>query len=243
MGFELEEATPAEEIPYSFKDYILQPVVLSSRIFSAIILAPKLKYWLLAILISSSFLTIGSWTLMSKLLISIRFSGEFPQEVQEAVRSSIELTLRNPFVIFINSLMGEIIVSLISALAIFVLARSLSGKGGFSSGVMVAGLRTLPSIAYGILIALLGFSMPEAEWNIEIGPLVGALEFETNIPREIFLQESLLQLIISIWFFIVLLMCYARGYGMPRGKAALASLLTWLISNIFLLVGLVGYIY
>ncbi|MCS7103171.1 MAG: YIP1 family protein [Candidatus Korarchaeum sp.] len=242
MGFELEEVTPAEEYPYSFKDYLLQPAILSSRIFSAIILSPKLKYWLLTISISSIFLTIGSWALMSKLVINIRLSDEFPQGAQEMIGSLIELTIRNPLVIFINSLIGEFIESLISALVIFILARSFSDRGSFSSGIMVAGLGGLPSIVYGMLLTLLGFSMPEVEWNIEIGPQAGTFGFEENIPWEIFLQESILQLIISIWFFMVLLVCFTRGYGMTRGKAAVTSLCTCLASNIFLILGLVMYI-
>lgn len=238
MGFELEEVTPTEEHPYSFRDYILQPVILSNKIFSAIILSPKLKYWLLATLISSIFLTIGSWTLMSKLMINIRISGDFPQGTQEMMESLIELTAKNPLVIFVNSLVGELILSLICALTIFILARSLSGKGSFSSGIMVAGLRGLPSIVYGILIALLGFSMPEVEWNIEIGSQMGTYGFKINIPWEILVQEYLLQFVISIWFFIVLLVCYIKGYGMTSGRAAIASLCTWIVSNIFLITGL-----
>ncbi len=237
MGFDLDEVAPAEEFPYSFKEYLLQPLTLSSKIFSAIASSPKLRYWLLATLISSLFLTIGSWVLMSKLVINVRVSGELPQGAQEMIEGLIELT-RNPLVIFVNSLAGELLTGLIVALAVFILTRSLSGKGSFSSGIMVAGLRSLPSMAYGALLALLGYSMPEVEWNIEIG----TLRFETNIPWEMFLQESLLQFIISIWFFIVLLVCYTRGYGMTGGRAAVASLCTWIVSNIFLLIGLAPYI-
>ncbi|MEM3691240.1 MAG: hypothetical protein QXS61_02015 [Candidatus Korarchaeum sp.] len=238
MGFELEEVTPKEEYPYSFREYILQPAVLSSKIFSAIILSPKLKYWFLATLISSIFLTIGSWALMSKLVINVRISGELPQGAQEMMKGLMEF-FRNPVVILINSLAEQLILSLICALAIFILARSLSGRGSFSSGIMVAGLRALPSIAYGILSALLGLSMPEVEWNIEIGPQIVTSGFKMGIPWEILIQEYLLQLIISIWFLIVLLLGYTRGYGMTGGRAAVASLCTWVISNIFLIIGLI----
>lgn len=237
MGFDLDEVVPAEEHPYSFREYLLQPVVLSSKIFSAVVSSPKLRYWFLATLISSIFLTIGDWVVMSKLVISVRVPSDLPQEAQEMVKGLIELT-KSPLVIFASSLLGEIVASLIIALAVFILARLLAGRGSFSSGIMVAGLRSLPSVVYGMLLALLGYSMPETEWNIEIG----TSGFEANIPWEVLLQESLLQFIISVWFLIVLLVCYAKGYGMTGGRAAAASLCTWVISNIFLLVELIPHI-
>lgn len=242
MGFEIEEITPAEEHPYSFRDYITQPLKLSNRIFLAIVSSPKLRYWFLATLLGSIFTSIGSWSVMNRLIIDVRFSGEIPEGAQELVKSMIEFSVRNPLMIFLNSLVGEFLTSLISGLAIFLIARSLAGKGGFSSGIMVAGLRALPSMTYGVLLALMGLSMPEVEWNIEIGPQMDLSGFKTNIPWEVFLQDSLLQLVISVWFLMVLLACYTRGYGMTRSRAAAASLLTWIVTNIFLIIGIFSYI-
>jgi hypothetical protein len=236
VGFEIEEA-PIEE--YSFKEYILQPAILSNRIFSAIISSPRLKYWLLATIISSPFQALGSWLIMNKLLIEIRASEELPAETLQLMKSVMDLMLRNPLIIFIDSLIGELLAGIISGIVIFLVAKLLAGKGSLSSGIALAGLRSLPSIVYGILLAVLGLSLPTTRWVIEIGP---QMNFNTNVPWEIFLQESVLQLIISVWFLLVLLLSYIRGYGMTRTRAAIASLVTWLVSNIFLLIGFLSYI-
>ncbi len=236
MGFEIEEA-PTEE--YSFKEYILQPAILSNRIFSAIISSPKLKYWLLATIISSPFQALGSWLIMSKLLIEIRVSEELPAEALQFMEGIVDLMLRNPLIIFINSLIGELLVGVLSGIVIFLIARLFAGKGSLSSGIALAGLNSLPSIVYGILLALLGLSLPTTRWIIEVGP---QMNFNTNVPWEIFLQESILQLVISVWFLLVLLLSYIRGYGMTRMRAVIASLVTWFVSNIFLIIGLLPYI-
>jgi len=236
MGFEIEEA-PIEE--YSFKDYILQPAILSNRIFSAIISSPKLKYWLLATIISSPFQALGNWLIMSKLIIEIRASEELPVETLQLMKGIMDLMLKNPLIIFIESLFSELLAGIISGIVIFLIVRLFMRKGSLSSGIALAGLRSLPSIVYGILLAILGLSLPTAKWVIEIGP---QMNFNTNVPWEIFLQGSILELVISIWFLLVLLLSYTRGYGMTRVRAAVASLVTWLVSNIFLLVGLLSYI-
>lgn len=242
MGFDVEEVPSQEEIPYSFYDYLMQPIKLSRRIFTAMVSNPKLRYWILALLISSIFTATGSWLVLNKLKLVVRVSEELPQVTPSLVENIVEAFLRNPLIIFINSLISEVITSLLAAVIIFALVRSLAGKGSFSSSVMIAGLRSLPSIAYGVLLALLGFSMPEVEWVIEVGPQFGLSGARMSVPWEIFAQEFLLQFFISIWFLLVLLMSFLNGYGMVKGKAAAASLITWIVSNAFLIIGILPYI-
>lgn len=242
MGFEIEEVPHYEEIPYSFKDYLIQPMKLSSKVFKGIVTHPKLKYWIFAILISSIFTTAGSWFVLNKLKLIVRISEELPQITPALVEGIIETLLKNPLIIFIDSLLSEIIASLITGLIIFALTKLWASRGSFSSGIMMAGLKALPSVVYGVLLALLGFSMPEFEWMIEIGPQTGISGFGMSIPWEIFAQEFLLQLAVSIWFLIVLIAGYKNGYGMTKGKAILSSLITWLVSNIFFIIGILPYI-
>lgn len=234
MGFEIEEE-PEEEVPYSFKEYLLQPVKFSSRVFRGMILNPKLKYWLLALLVGSIFITLGTYSMMQKLNIEVVVGGEIPEDTAKLVKGMMDLFMRNPAILYMESLLSNVLMQVIAGLVLQVLTKIFTGRSSFSASLMVVGLNNVPSILYGIFMWYLGSIMPEITWTIEISPNQASLGGGTagNLPEEIVVQQSALNLMISLWTLLIFYAACRYGFKMTRGKAIATAVIAWLAINVF----------
>ncbi len=226
MGFEIEEE-PSEEIPYSLKDYILQPLRFDSKVFKGMSTNPKLKYWLVVLLIGSLFVTIGSYSMLRNLNIEVSVGGNIPEETVEIVKGMMDLFIKNPAVLFLESFISSLFFQAITAFILLILVKLLASSGKYSSALMVVGLSNIPSILYGILLFGLGLTMPPITWTIRITPQRGSLG--GAVPIEIASQQSILNIIISIWTLVIIYSACRQGFDMSRGKSLVTALLTWLI--------------
>lgn len=235
MGFELPEEF--EEIPYSLGDYLLQPIRLSAKIFRAIVIKPKLKYWIIALLVGSLFTWLGTWMLYQKIEINIIGGGSIPEEALQAAEGLFNVLMKNPAVTFLEASLSELLMQIIVAFALFVLIKLMSGKGGFSSALMVSGLESIPSILSGLLMAYLGYIMPPVTLEINLsasslgGPGIG-------LPEDLQMQQSEMSLLISLWTAMIVYLACRYGFGIGKGKSLISSAVIWLLMNFTIILGL-----
>ncbi len=227
MGFEIEEE-PSEEMPYSLKDYILQPLRFSSEVLKGISISPKLKYWLIILLISSAFVAIGNYSMLRNLNIEISVGGNIPEETATVVKGMMELFIKNPIILFLESFISGLILQAVIALVLFILVKLLGSSGKYSSSLMIVGLSNVPSIIYGLFLFGLGLIMPPITWTISISPRQASFG-GVGLPIEIVLQQSTLSLLISIWTLGIIYSACRQGFEMNRGKSLIAALITWLV--------------
>ncbi len=227
MSFEIEEEPP-EEIPYSFKDYMLQPLRFSSKVFKGIYINPKLKYWLIILLISSIFTTIGSYSILRNLNIEVSVGESIPEETARVVKGMMDLFVKNPIILFLESFISSLFFQAVTAFILFILVKLLASSGKYSPALMMVGLSNIPSILYGMLLFGLGLIMPPITWTIRITPQRGSFE-GAGLPTEIVSQQSTLNILISIWTLAIVYSACKQGFGMDRSRSLVAALLTWLI--------------
>ncbi|GEM_PF-1445549 len=229
MGFEISEEFE-EEIPYSLADYILQPIRLASTIFRAMVIKPKLKYWLVALLIGSAFTGLGMWMVFQKIEINLVGGGNIPEEALEAAKEMMNVFMKNPVIIYLEALLSELFIQLLAAVVLFVLVKLMSGEGGFSSSLMVAGLKNIPSILSGLLMAYIGYIMPPMRWEIDlstgnVGGLGGAM------PQGLELQQQAINMLVSLWMVVIVYMACRYGFRMNKGRSLLTTVILWVVLN------------
>ncbi len=227
MGFEIEEG-PSEEIPYSLKDYVLQPLRFSSRVFKGISINPKLKYWIIILLIGSIFVSIGSYSMLRNLNIEVNVGGNIPEETAEVVKGMMDLFIKNPIILFLESFISGLFFQAITAFVLFILVKLLTGSGKYSSALMVVGLNNIPSVLYGVLLLGLGLVMPPITWTINITPQGGSFG-GAGLPTGIASQQSTLNVFISVWALAIIYSACRQGFEMSKSRSLLTALITWLI--------------
>ncbi len=236
MGFEISEEFE-EEIPYSLSDYLLQPVRLASTIFRAMVIKPKLKYWLVALLIGSTFTALGMWMVFQKLDISLVGGGNIPEEALEAAKEMMNVFMKNPAIIYIEALLSELFIQVITAVILFVLVKLMSGEGGFSSSLMVAGLKNIPSILSGLLMAYIGYIMPPIRWEIDLSTgNVGG--FGGGMPEGLEIQQQAINLLVSLWMVVIIYLACKYGFKMDKGRSLLTAVILWIVLNFTIFLGL-----
>ncbi len=230
VGFEISEEFE-EEIPYSLTDYILQPIKLVPKIFRAMVIRPKLKYWLIALLIGSAFTGLGMWMVFQKLEIYLVGGGNIPEEALEAAKEIMNVFMKNPAVIYFEALLSELFIQIITAVVLFILVKLMSGGGGFSSSLMVAGLKNVPSILSGILMAYIGYVMPPMRWEIDLSTgNVGGFGGGA-MPRGLEIQQQSINLLVSLWMIAIIYLACKYGFKMSRGRSLLAAVILWVVLN------------
>ncbi len=236
MGFEISEEFE-EEIPYSLSDYLLQPVRLASTIFRAMVIKPKLKYWLVALLIGSTFTALGMWMVFQKLDISLVGGGNIPEEALEAAKEMMNVFMKNPAIIYIEALLSELFIQVITAVILFVLVKLMSGEGGFSSSLMVVGLKNIPSILSGLLMAYIGYIMPPIRWEIDLSTgNVGG--FGGGMPEGLEIQQQAINLLVSLWMVVIIYLACKYGFKMDKGRSLLTAVILWIVLNFTIFLGL-----
>ncbi len=230
MGFEISEGFE-EEIPYSLTDYILQPIKLVPNIFRAMVIRPRLKYWFVALLIGSVFTGLGMWMVFQKLEIHLVGGGNIPEEALEVAKEMMNVFMRNPAVIYLEALLSELLLQIITAVVLFILVKLMSGEGGFSSSLMVVGLKNIPSILSGILMAYIGYVMPPIRWEIDLSTgNVGGLGAGT-MPQGLEIQQQAINLLVSLWMVAVVYLACKYGFKMSRGRSLLTAVILWVVLN------------
>ncbi len=227
IGFEIEEE-PSEEIPYSFKDYVLQPLRFSSEVFKGMSINPKLKYWLTILLISSAFVAIGNYSMLRNLNIEVSVGGNVPEETATIIRGMMELFIKNPIILFLESFISGLILQAVIALVLFILVKLFGSSGRYSSSIMIMGLSNVPSIVYGLLLFGLGLIMPPLTWTISISPQQASFG-GAGLPIEVISQQSILSILISIWTLGIIYSACRQGFEMNRSRSLITALITWLI--------------
>jgi len=236
VGFEISEEFE-EEIPYSLSDYLLQPVRLASTIFRAMVIKPKLKYWLVALLIGSTFTALGMWMVFQKLDISLVGGGNIPEEALEAAKEMMNVFMKNPAIIYIEALLSELFIQVITAVILFVLVKLMSGEGGFSSSLMVVGLKNIPSILSGLLMAYIGYIMPPIRWEIDLSTgNVGG--FGGGMPEGLEIQQQAINLLVSLWMVVIIYLACKYGFKMDKGRSLLTAVILWIVLNFTIFLGL-----
>ncbi len=238
MGFEISDEF-GEEIPYSLSDYLLQPVRLTASTFRAMVVKPKLKYWLVALLIGSAFTGLGLWMLFQKLEIDIVAGGSnIPEEALEAAKGMMNMFLKNPAIIYVEALISELFIQVVAAVILFVLVKLMSGEGGFSAALMVMGLKNIPSILSGILLAYVGFVMPPIRWEIDISS-GSAAGLGGSMPRSLEIQQGALNMLVSLWTVTIIYMACRHGFRMGKGSSFIAAAVMWIVLNFTMLLSLI----
>ncbi len=229
MGFEISEEFE-EEIPYSLTDYLLQPIRLASTVFRAMVIKPKLKYWLVALLIGSVFTGLGMWMIFQKIEINLVGGGNIPEEALEAAKEMMNAFMKNPAIIYLEALLSELFIQLVTAVILFMLVKLMSGEGGFSSSLMVAGLKNIPSILSGLLMAYIGYIMPPMRWEIDLSTgNVGG--FGGVMPQGLEIQQQAINLLVSLWMVVIVYLACRYGFKMNKGRSLLTAVILWIVLN------------
>ncbi len=228
MSFDIEEEEIFEE-SCSLKEYLSQPIRFSEIVFRKIAFKPKLTHWFIALLLSSVFVTLSSYLAVQKMNFQIVAGPQLPEEAVQAAGKLMELIAKNPAVIFLGAFISSLVIQIIVSLLYYLLIRISGRKVGFLSSLLMIGLTNIPTMVSGVLQSYLALNMPEVTITLNLSEQKGLLGGPSVGNMGTSMNSTVIGMILSVWSLVILYSACRNGFHLPKGRAVLSSVITWII--------------